>query len=848
MLFKIRTLSTQSLKPIIHSASRIFGGVVFLFYSSPLMAQSISGRVVDENNNPIPFANIFIQEESTGVATNANGEYFLTIDGGFYNFVISSMGFESKKVTIQITDKKPMKMDFQLKSSSIQLNEIEVKVRRRDPAYEIIQKVIDNKEKSRSSITSSRTQIYVKASEVVDRKKKKEREQPREEDLDEKKSVNNIDPFEEAKRKELARLEQINLVEMQLTLNYQYPDKYKEERTAYKRYGTSAGLFVPVFSQTDFNFYYNLVHLNGISEVPMISPISKTAVLSYKYKLEQILKEQGQVVYKIKVSARKSGDATCNGYLFINDSTWNINRLELTMYKGGLKFFDDFTIKQEYKEIEDGLWIPYKQEFDYVTKAGKNTFKGNTVMVYSEFEKNYVFPPKFFGNEVAITTAEAYKKDSSFWNNTRPTPLTDDQTKMIRHRDSVETVLNSKEYKDSIQAKFNRVTFGEVLYHGVGFRNHEKKSDFYVSGLLSIVDFAVVGGFRLGPYAGYFRRFENERWISTNASVHVGIKNNDWQGGYSMHTLYNPYRLGWARIKFGREFQSINSFDAYLNQLSISNYILHDHVELYHKKELFNGFYLETAINLADRSSVMGYDASSPLNYIIDEDSPIEFQGYQAAITDITFAYTPFQKFMTEPNRKIVLGSKWPTVYFKHKKGWETVFGSDVNFDYVEFGLNQNIGFGTLGTSKYTIQYGKFANSKVLPYVDLKRFRQSDPYLMSAPMYSFQLLDTALATTDWYVEAHYLHHFNGAMINNIPLIKKLKLRTVAGAGFMWIRENNYRHQEILAGVERIFKLGARRRLKLGFYGVLSESNFTGPRADWKISFDLIDTWKRDWSY
>jgi len=102
--------------------------------------------------------------------------------------------------------------------------------------------------------------------------------------------------------------------------------------------------------------------------------------------------------------------------------------------------------------------------------------------------------------------------------------------------------------------------------------------------------------------------------------------------------------------------------------------------------------------------------------------------------------------------------------------------------------------------------------------------------------------------TNWFVEGHYMHHFNGAIINNIPLIKKLKLRTVAGAGFMWIKGSNYRYEEIFGGVERIFKLGARRRLKIGLYGVLAQSNFTVPKTDWKISFDMIDTWKRDWSY
>jgi hypothetical protein len=115
-------------------------------------------------------------------------------------------------------------------------------------------------------------------------------------------------------------------------------------------------------------------------------------------------------------------------------------------------------------------------------------------------------------------------------------------------------------------------------------------------------------------------------------------------------------------------------------------------------------------------------------------------------------------------------------------------------------------------------------------------------------LHSFQLLDTAMSTTRTFFEAHYIHHFNGAMINNIPLIKKTKIRTVAGAGAMWLQENGYRHTEVFGGVERIFKLGARRRLRLGVYGVVSQSNQYAPRTGYKISFDIIDTWKRDWSY
>jgi hypothetical protein len=252
------------------------------------IAQSIGGQVTDEHNNPVPYANIFIKELGSGASADDQGKYFMTINPGIYNLVVSSVGFQPKTVEVIVGD-KPLAMNFQLFSSSVQLDQIEIKIRKRDPAYEIIQKVIDNKSRFLSQLKSLRSNIYLRASETVD-EKKKEKKREESEELQHKDGTP-LDPFEEARKKEEARLEKINLLEMQLTLNYQYPDQYKEERTAFKSYGTREGLFIPLFDRTDFNFYHNLVDLKGISEIPMISPVSRTAILSYKFKLEQILKK-----------------------------------------------------------------------------------------------------------------------------------------------------------------------------------------------------------------------------------------------------------------------------------------------------------------------------------------------------------------------------------------------------------------------------------------------------------------------------------------------------------------------------------------------------------------------------
>jgi hypothetical protein len=215
-----------------------------------------------------------------------------------------------------------------------------------------------------------------------------------------------------------------------------------------------------------------------------------------------------------------------------------------------------------------------------------------------------------------------------------------------------------------------------------------------ISPAIGLLDFAVIGGFRFGPYAGYARRFENERWFDTGAGINIGAKNLDVQGGAHFRKRYDPFRQGEAAIKFGREFQSINSFDAYLNQLRISNYIVHDYVDLFHRIELFNGFYVSTDIGLSDRSSLDEYDRTSILNEVIDEVDPIVFEGYQAFITNIKLAYTPQQKYMREPNQKVILGSKYPTFFFNHKKGWNGVFSSDIDFDFIDFGVDQNIAAG----------------------------------------------------------------------------------------------------------------------------------------------------------
>src|SRR5210317_219721 len=65
-------------------------------------AQQFSAKVIDENNNPIPYATIQTGE-NTGVITNEEGFFTINVEGDSINSIkISSLGFTS--ITLNLNE------------------------------------------------------------------------------------------------------------------------------------------------------------------------------------------------------------------------------------------------------------------------------------------------------------------------------------------------------------------------------------------------------------------------------------------------------------------------------------------------------------------------------------------------------------------------------------------------------------------------------------------------------------------------------------------------------------------------------------------------------------------------
>ncbi|MEQ8684935.1 MAG: TonB-dependent receptor [Imperialibacter sp.] len=103
--------------------------LVNFFISS---AQSISGVVKDNaTGEPLPFANVFVDNTTIGTVTDADGKYVLKgVSPGKMILAASFVGYITKSVSIDLKEGEPLQKDFSLAPQEKQLDEVELTSRR----------------------------------------------------------------------------------------------------------------------------------------------------------------------------------------------------------------------------------------------------------------------------------------------------------------------------------------------------------------------------------------------------------------------------------------------------------------------------------------------------------------------------------------------------------------------------------------------------------------------------------------------------------------------------------------------------------------------------------------------
>jgi hypothetical protein len=778
-----------------------------------LNAFTISGNITDEKNEPVPFANVYLKGTTRGTTSNIKGAYSIDLASGKYELVFKLIGYKLHIEELTVTD-VPQVINVKLVPESFLLKEAVVKADGEDPAYAVIRQAQKKRKFYLEQVDAYSCDVYIKGVQRILKAPKKI-------------MGIEIDPDQEID----TTTGIVYLSESVSKFNFKQKDKIREEMISSKVSGDNQAFSYNQASEMLFDFYQNIIEVEGLSERGFISPISNTALLNYRYKLLGTFFEDGQMINKIQVIPKRKNDPVFSGIINIMENSWRIHSLQLLLTKDAqIDFVDTLRINQTFLPIEKDVWLPFSTKF--VFDFGILGIKGDGM--YVGVNSNYIidpdFPKHFFTNEILKVNDDANKKDSSYWEVSRPVPLTVEEANDYHRRDSMSRIKNSKTYTDSTDKKKNKLKFKD-LFLGYNHVNTFKKQFWSISGPLLGTQFNTVQGFNISTRFNFTKAFENRRRYNIGFNVGYGFSNEDVYGGIFGSYTYKPQKFATITFGAGKEYQQynnngpimplINSFYSLLNEQNFMKLYLEHYARLAHTSELFNGFYFSPSVKYAERSALVNttgfrwiksnynYTSNDPQN---PDSTGMAFETHQALTMDVKIRYVFKQKYYTSPNVKTVTGSKFPELHINYKKGIYAL-GSRINFDLLIAGLEGDLNLKRFGNSSYSISAGSFLNTRKMYFMDWYHFNGNQTLFSGFEANSFQLLDYYSASTKMhFAEGHFEHNFGGFFLSKVPLIKKLKLQEIGKASILTTDGKNT-YAELSVGVQR---LGFRAAFAAGF--------------------------------
>jgi hypothetical protein len=814
---------------------------IILFISTNAYSQShlVTGKIINAKQEVIAFATIRVKEIKLGTVSKEDGIYSLELDEGKYDLIVTMVGYKTQIITVIIQKKDVIQNILLENENGNNLAEVLIKSKLKDKSELYIRNVIQQKEVIENAKGDYSYKVYIKALQQDSFKNRR---------------TVVITDTAILKRQADAALNNMAMAEIAIKVDKgNSSKKIKEIRTGVSKRGNTQNLFYLTTTDGDFSFYNNLIYIPKIAEVSFLSPLSYSGLVAYKYKTLKTEIKNGKKIYTISIQPKQLSNTTVSGEITIMDSSWVVLHTKYKLPNYHTPAYDFFEIEQQYSYENNTAWVISRQQFNYGGSSKKRIASGSTVATYSNFEFNKKFDKKHFGTELSAASAEAYERDSSFWQTKRTEPLTAKEVRFINFKDSMYRATHTEAYLDSIDKKINTITLKNLFIRGQEFNNHKKSKHWYTPPIPSIYVPFQFGGARIQTMFSFQKTYKSRKNIYVYSNVSYGIRNKDINGNIDFIKLYNPFHRGYYTLRLQKNFDYIFAGDALINLLKRDNLFLNQVVGGSTSVEIKNGLYLFADADMAFRRSVENYKTSdksdSIFRNVLPNNKAIGFESYNALYGKLKLEYTPKQQYIREPKEKIVLGSSWPTFYIEWRKGISGVFNSKVNFDYLEAGIKQTLQLGTLGSSSYTFKTGKFINTNELKLVDYKRLRRGDTIFFFNPNEQFQSLDSSFPVFKQFYEGHYVHEFNGALLNKIPFLKQLKLREIAGVGILLAPErNNLRYIEAFTGIERVFKnpFNQLSKFKFGVYMIASAANQFKNPVQFKIGFTSWDKRRQRW--
>ena len=796
----------------------LFLSAIFLLLTGSLNAQTkVGGIVVDQANAPIPYASIYFKGSTEGTITDENGKFYLESQNAYTDLVISFVGFASKEVKLE----KPITLNINAKLSEAQeLKEVVLysgkTSKKNNPAIDILRKIWERRRKN--GLRMFKQYEYDKYEKV---------------EFD----MNTIDSAF-MKRKIFKGMEFIfdqidtssvtGKTYLPMFINEALSNVYgdnvanrkKEITKANKNSGFSNNQQIIAFVKdlyAEYDIYDNYLKF---FDKDFVSPLSRTGIDVYNYVLADSSYIESKWCYNIVFYPRRKGELTFKGNFWVNDTTYAIKKIAMSASKAAnINWVKDIYIEQEFDVLNDSVFLLKRDHMmsDFAISK-KETSKG----VYGKrttLFRDYVFdkkrPDAFYNPDVNLNNEEIYKKDDEYWEKNRFESLNKDERGVYKMLDTLKTV-----------PKFKRM-YSLVATLGSGYY---QIGNFDYGPIFSTFGYNTVEGIRLRTGGRtYFN--QNDPWRLEGYTAY-GFKDNKFKYGISGKWMINKEKrvilsggnrrdveqigvsLTATSDVLGRSFASSSLFASGDNsKLTNVNFTTFS-AEIEPVKHLvFKGSLNYRTLTSADPQQFK-------MDYYIDPNDTSK--GTKGGLEQYEFGamieYTPRRRTIGYGVERTDVDLNYAKLYLNFSQGIKGVFGSDFEYQKLQFYYRQPVLVGGFGRLFATLEAGKIFGDVPLGLMGIVPGNQS--YFIIENTYN--LMNYYEFVADEYVSLHFEHNFNGKLFSRIPGLRNLNLREIVGIKGVYgtVSDSNRRlnassieyrapedvYWEYHAGVGNIFKV------------------------------------------
>lgn len=760
----------------------------------------IRGKVFDaQTNEPLPYVNVTFKNTTQGTITSEKGEFFLESRTATDTLIVSFVGYKPAKLRV----KKGVyqEVSVNLEPEAIELEAVVVKPGE-SQANRIIRNIIANKDKNNPANFSYSCKNYNKIQ--VD--------------------INNID--EDIKKRKVFNQFQFiwdyvdtNAVTGKTYLpifiteslsDYYYsanPKMEKEIIRATKMSGVnneSVAQFTGKIYQS-VNIYDNYIN---IFDQGLVSPISNSGLLFYKYILLDSMYIGNRWCYQISFRPRRKMEPTFTGDFWVNDSTWAIVKAQIRLSDMvNLNFVNDMVATAEFMPLNDTLWFPKQMTLfvDFNLTDKTTGFFGHKTISYSDVKLNAEFPTEVAEMPTNLKVEEgALDQKDEFWDQARPFELTPREAGIYQMVDSIQQVPMYKTFIDIIDMFVN-------YYYTVGY--------WEIGPYYQTYSFNEIEGNRFKVSGRTSNKFSKK--IMFDAFLAYGDKDERFKWGLGSLYMLNKNPREAVGISYRSDIEQLgqspyaltedNILTSFLRRNPNNKLTLVKNFTAYYEKEWFVG--LSNKLTFSHRTIY-------PTEFI--PFTPVLGGNDLKSITNATFTlntrWIKDERYVSGEFEKVSLGSNWPEVNFDITRSIKGFVGSDYDFWKLHLNYYHKFNVNPIGYARFILDAGKIFGK--VPYPLLQLHEGNETYAFDR--YAFNMMNYYEFASDQYVSLYYEHHFQGIFLNHFPILRRLKWREVATAKYLIGSISNQNMQvlqfpaalgevskpymEVSVGVENIFKV------------------------------------------